>query len=65
MTIGLPGEPLSLHGSAAHLTASGPPSPHNGRPDTAHLHWPEHPAPRAAELRPAPDLNSVVGTLRG
>jgi predicted O-methyltransferase YrrM len=37
---------------------------HEGRPDTARLHWLEHPALRAAELRLAPDLASVIGQLR-
>ena len=31
-------------------------------PDRARLHWLEHPALRAAELRLAPDLSVVVGT---
>ncbi|WP_035796259.1 O-methyltransferase [Kitasatospora mediocidica] len=38
---------------------------HEGRPDTARLHWLEHPALRAVEVRLAPDLSSVVATLRG
>ncbi|WP_329569854.1 O-methyltransferase [Kitasatospora sp. NBC_01266] len=38
---------------------------HDGSPDTARLHWLEHPALRATELRLAPDLSSVVGSLRG
>lgn len=37
---------------------------HDGVPDTARLHWLEHPALRAAELRPAPDLSTVVGVRR-
>ncbi|MGW0991954.1 O-methyltransferase [Streptomyces sp. NPDC002523] len=35
---------------------------HEGVPDLARLHWLEHPALRAAELRLAPDLSTVVGT---
>ncbi|MFI9272849.1 O-methyltransferase [Kitasatospora sp. NPDC052896] len=35
-----------------------------GRPDTARLHWLDHPDLRATELVLAPDLCSVVGTLR-
>ncbi|MFF7634886.1 O-methyltransferase [Kitasatospora sp. NPDC008050] len=38
---------------------------HEGRPDTARLHWLEHPALRATEVRLAADLSTVVGTLRG
>ncbi|MCC9309789.1 class I SAM-dependent methyltransferase [Kitasatospora sp. RB6PN24] len=37
---------------------------HEGRPDTARLHWLEHPALRATELQLAPDLSTVVGRLR-
>ncbi|GAA1949040.1 class I SAM-dependent methyltransferase [Kitasatospora viridis] len=37
---------------------------HEGRPDAARLHWLEHPALAATELRLAPDLSSVVGRLR-
>ncbi|MGC0318744.1 putative O-methyltransferase YrrM [Kitasatospora acidiphila] len=37
---------------------------HEGRPDTARLHWLEHPALRATELQLAADLSSVVGRLR-
>ncbi|MGF1428077.1 O-methyltransferase [Kitasatospora sp. LaBMicrA B282] len=44
--------------------ATGWPPLHEGRPDTARLHWLEHPALRAAELRLAADLSSVVGTRR-
>jgi predicted O-methyltransferase YrrM len=35
---------------------------HDGVPDRARLHWLEHPALRAAELRLASDLSTVVGT---
>jgi predicted O-methyltransferase YrrM len=34
---------------------------HEGAPDRARLHWLEHPALRAVELRLAPDLSTVVG----
>jgi hypothetical protein len=44
--------------------ASGWPPLHDGQPDTARLHWLEHPALRAVEVRLAPDLASVVGRLR-
>ncbi|MDH6136776.1 putative O-methyltransferase YrrM [Kitasatospora sp. MAA4] len=44
--------------------ATGWPPLHDGRPDTARLHWLEHPALRATELRLAPDLSSVVATRR-
>jgi predicted O-methyltransferase YrrM len=37
---------------------------HEGAPDLARLHWLEHPALRATELRLAPDLSAVVGTRR-
>lgn len=37
---------------------------HDGAPDLARLHWLEHPALRATELRLAPDLSAVVGTRR-
>ncbi len=42
--------------------ATGWPPLHEGVPDAARLHWLEHPALRAAELRLAPDLSAVVGT---
>ncbi|MEU1401898.1 class I SAM-dependent methyltransferase [Streptomyces sp. NPDC005728] len=42
--------------------ATGWPPLHEGAPDLARLHWLEHPALRAAELRLAPDLSTVVGT---
>ncbi|MFI1763133.1 O-methyltransferase [Streptomyces sp. NPDC020800] len=35
---------------------------HEGVPDAARLHWLEHPALRATELRLAPGLSTVVGT---
>ncbi|MFJ8493532.1 class I SAM-dependent methyltransferase [Streptomyces sp. NPDC094038] len=35
-----------------------------GDVDRARLHWLEHPALRAVEVRPAPDLCAVVGTRR-
>ncbi|WP_327066054.1 O-methyltransferase [Kitasatospora sp. NBC_01302] len=41
------------------------PPQHEGRPDTARLHWLEHPALRTTELRLAADLSTLVGTLRG
>jgi predicted O-methyltransferase YrrM len=44
--------------------ATGWPPLHGGEPDTARLHWLEHPALRSTELRLAPDLASVVGRLR-
>jgi predicted O-methyltransferase YrrM len=34
----------------------------DGAPDRARLHWLEHPALRAIELRLAPDLAAIVGT---
>ncbi|GAA1236335.1 class I SAM-dependent methyltransferase [Kitasatospora nipponensis] len=43
---------------------TGWPPLHEGKPDTARLHWLEHPALRATEVRLAPDLGSVVATLR-
>ena len=36
---------------------------HEGMPDRARLHWLEHPALRAVEVRLAPDLCAVVATL--
>ncbi|MDQ0990668.1 O-methyltransferase [Streptomyces sp. V3I7] len=42
--------------------AAGWPPRHEGAPDLARLHWLEHPALHATELRPAPDLSTVVGT---
>ncbi|MEU9477812.1 SAM-dependent methyltransferase [Streptomyces sp. NPDC048191] len=42
--------------------ASGRPPLHEGEPDRARLHWLEHPALRATELRLAADLSTVVGT---
>ncbi|MEU0003471.1 class I SAM-dependent methyltransferase [Streptomyces sp. NPDC006314] len=42
--------------------ATGWPPLHEGEVDRARLHWLEHPALRAAELRLAPDLSTVVGT---
>ncbi|MDH6118311.1 O-methyltransferase [Kitasatospora sp. GAS204B] len=45
--------------------SSGWPPLHDSRPDTARLQWLEHPALRATEVRLAPDLSSVIGTLRG
>ncbi|NEA61855.1 class I SAM-dependent methyltransferase [Streptomyces sp. SID12488] len=44
--------------------ATGYPPSHEGVPDRARLHWLEHPALRAVELRLAPDLSTVVGTRR-
>lgn len=44
--------------------ATGWPPLHEGRPDSARLHWLEHPALRAVEIRLAPDLSAVVATLR-
>ncbi|MFS4096443.1 O-methyltransferase [Streptomyces sp. AF1A] len=41
---------------------AGWPPVHDGRVDRARLHWLEHPALRATELRLAPDLSTVVGT---
>ncbi|MFJ9818368.1 O-methyltransferase [Streptomyces sp. NPDC101151] len=35
---------------------------HEGAPDLARLHWLEHPALRATELRLSPALSTVVGT---
>ncbi|WP_406435655.1 hypothetical protein OHB00_16550 [Streptomyces sp. NBC_00631] len=35
-----------------------------GDVDRARLHWLEHPALRAVEVRLAPDLCAVAGTLR-
>ncbi|MER7834498.1 class I SAM-dependent methyltransferase [Streptomyces sp. NPDC096040] len=37
---------------------------HEGKPDRARLHWLEHPDLRATEIRLAPDLSTVVATLR-
>ncbi|MEU6592615.1 class I SAM-dependent methyltransferase [Streptomyces sp. NPDC046881] len=42
--------------------AAGRPPLHEGVPDRARLHWLEHPALRAVELRLAADLSTVVGT---
>ncbi|MFJ4519941.1 O-methyltransferase [Streptomyces sp. NPDC088810] len=42
--------------------ATGWPPLHEGRIDRARLHWLEHPALRAVELRLAADLSTVVGT---
>ncbi|QTD98355.1 O-methyltransferase [Streptomyces cyanogenus] len=42
--------------------AAGRPPLHEGRIDRARLHWLEHPALRAVELRLAADLSTVVGT---
>ncbi|MFG2357699.1 O-methyltransferase [Streptomyces sp. NPDC048521] len=42
--------------------ATGWPPLHEGEVDRARLHWLEHPALRATELRLAPDLSTVVGT---
>ncbi|MFC3576715.1 O-methyltransferase [Streptomyces yaanensis] len=44
--------------------APGWPPLHDGVPDTARLHWLEHPALRATELRLARDLSTVVGVRR-
>jgi predicted O-methyltransferase YrrM len=43
--------------------ATGWPPLHEGRPDAPRLHWLEHPALDAVELRLAADLSSVVGRL--
>ncbi|MFD7155488.1 O-methyltransferase [Kribbella sp. NPDC059898] len=37
---------------------------HDGRPDTSRLHWLEHPALLAAEVRLAADLSTIVATRR-
>ncbi|MEV6111526.1 SAM-dependent methyltransferase [Streptomyces sp. NPDC052109] len=42
--------------------ATGWPPLHEGAPDRPRLHWLEHPALRATELRLAADLSAVVGT---
>ncbi|POX64138.1 SAM-dependent methyltransferase [Streptomyces sp. Ru62] len=42
--------------------AAGWPPLHEGRVDRARLHWLEHPALRAVELRLAADLSAVVAT---
>ncbi|MEV5876080.1 class I SAM-dependent methyltransferase [Streptomyces sp. NPDC052101] len=44
--------------------ATGWPPLHAGELDRARLHWLEHPALRATELRLAADLSTVVGTRR-
>ncbi|MFE9498320.1 O-methyltransferase [Streptomyces collinus] len=44
--------------------ATGWPPLHGGEIDRARLHWLGHPALRAAELRLAADLSTVVGTRR-
>jgi len=44
-----------------HPATSWPPL-YEGAPDRARLHWLEHPALRAVELRLARDLSTVVGT---
>ncbi|MFE2043535.1 hypothetical protein ACFXAZ_21940 [Streptomyces sp. NPDC059477] len=44
--------------------ATGRPPTHDGGPDTARLHWLTHPALHTTELRLAPDLATLVGTLR-
>ncbi|MFJ3760785.1 O-methyltransferase [Streptomyces sp. NPDC090080] len=41
------------------------PPRHRGGQDRARLHWLEHPALRATEIRLAPDLSTVVATLAG
>ncbi|MEV6103811.1 class I SAM-dependent methyltransferase [Streptomyces sp. NPDC051940] len=38
---------------------------HEGAPDTARLHWLEHPALRSVEIPLAGDLSAVVGVRRG
>lgn len=40
------------------------PPQYDGRPDPARMHWLEHPALDAAELRLAPDLAALVATRR-
>jgi predicted O-methyltransferase YrrM len=42
----------------------GRPPTYEGRPDTARLHWLEHPALRTVELPLAPDLAVLIGTRR-
>ncbi|WUH94032.1 class I SAM-dependent methyltransferase [Streptomyces sp. NBC_00433] len=42
----------------------GAPPVHDGRPDTARLHWLDHPALRTVEIPLAPDLAVLVGTRR-
>ncbi|MEV8378187.1 hypothetical protein AB0P21_35955 [Kribbella sp. NPDC056861] len=37
---------------------------HAGQPDQARLHWLEHPALLATEVRLAPDLSTIVATRR-
>ncbi|MCK1821702.1 class I SAM-dependent methyltransferase [Streptomyces sp. XM83C] len=44
--------------------AAGRPPLHEGRVDTARLHWLEHPALDTVELRLADDLAALVGTRR-
>lgn len=44
--------------------AAGGPPLHEGRPDTARLHWLDHPALRAVEVPLAPDLAVLVCTRR-
>ncbi|MFE0464489.1 O-methyltransferase [Kitasatospora sp. NPDC058965] len=44
--------------------ATGWPPLHEGRPDSARLHWLQHPALHAVELRLAADLSAVVGRRR-
>ena len=41
------------------------PPMHNGRPDTARLHWLCHRWLRAAEIRVAPDAATIVATYLG
>jgi len=44
---------------------AGRPPTHDGGPDTARLHWLDHPLLHTAELRLAPDLATLVATFTG
>ncbi|PYC80839.1 SAM-dependent methyltransferase [Streptomyces tateyamensis] len=59
-----PARLLAVHGTVVvddFTPATGWPPLHEGRPDIARMHWLEHPALRAVELRLAADLSAVVG----
>ena len=45
-------------------TASWPPT-HEGRPDTARLHWLQHPRLLATQVRTQPDAVTIVATRAG
>ncbi|WP_055589160.1 O-methyltransferase [Streptacidiphilus griseoplanus] len=67
----LPADPALLLAPGGTLVvddftpADGWPPLHAGQPDLARMHWLGHPGLRAAELRLAPDLSTVVATRHG